>query len=208
MATFKKFKTAGLIVLLLFTLTDGYLWYEIFSKKPATAPRHYEWTGKGGTSQLFVLQGGANVLIDAGGVAGGTATSSSLDAALGGATYIDIAVIGNMEEASWDGFSAMMDHYSFGAFLYNGREPATGEWRAFLSKVRAKHIPLVTIGAGDSIHYAGNTIDFLSPDTEFAHSPDPKDAGLVEHITNSAFQMLITADVGKNVEDFLAEPAR
>jgi hypothetical protein len=45
----------------------------------------------------------------------------------------------------------LIDHYAIGAFVVNGRgdSPTVSQWPELLQKIRAKHIPLIVLGAGD-----------------------------------------------------------
>lgn len=196
MATFKKFETLGLIVLTLLVLADAYFWRAVVTRRPFAHPGIYTAAGNGraGTppGKLVVLAGGATLMVDPAPVPSSTA-------------YIDLAIIGNASGASWSGFPALLGRISFGAFLYNGRDPGGTAWRNFAAALRAKHIPLITVGAGDSVRHSKNRIEILSPLGAFWHSPDPLDAGLVARIITPAFQATLTDDVSGNVKDFLAK---
>ncbi|HEY5220586.1 MAG TPA: hypothetical protein VIJ29_00335 [Candidatus Paceibacterota bacterium] len=103
------------------------------------------------------------------------ASASSSTNIVNDASYIDLAVILSPRAADYQGYRSLLQHDRVGAFLYNGRADSahTAEWQELLTAIAQKHIPLVTVGAGDKIRYASNEIDILSPDATFARSPDP-----------------------------------
>jgi competence protein ComEC len=131
----------------------------------------------------------------------------SLEKALPGKQYIDLALITHPQADHFNGYNFILDHYGVGAFLYNGRDddPGVAAWTDLKNKIAAKHIPLITLAAGDSVRYAGNEVDILSPNPEFRESAELNDTGLVEMITTAHFRALFTADIGFNVENWLAQ---
>lgn len=158
-----------------------------------------------GESALLVLPGGVTVLTDAGPDDG---IVEDLQKVLpsGGVPYIDLAIISYAESADYTGYEYLLEHDAVGAFLYNGRSDDVhpDEWAMLMAAIAAKHIPLITIGAGDSIHCgAFGEIDILSPDNAFARSPAPADTGIVQRIITPEFTALLAADIGPNVENAL-----
>jgi len=183
----KKFETLGLLLLVCTSFFDAYLWYSIFGRHPLAAA-HIDPSSGG---KFITLAGGATLAIDA----------NALPAAGNLPDYIDIAVIGNMDEEDWSGFGGLLDHGALGVVIYAGRDPRNKEWNDFVEKIAARHIALLTVGAGDRISYGHNTVSFLSPDAVFARSPDQNDAGLAELITTPAFRTLIAADISQNAQN-------
>lgn len=160
-----------------------------------------------GESALLVLPNNVTIATDAG------ADASIVDdlqkvMPSDGTTYIDLAIISYEQSTDYDGYKYLLDHFHIGAFLYNGRSDATHptDWQKLMDAIDAKHIPLVTIGAGDRIHVgAAGEIDILSPDSTFARSPEPSDTGIVQRIVTPNLTALLTADIGANVENALLE---
>ena len=79
------------------------------------------------------------------------------------------------------------------------------EWSQLTAVIAAKHIPLITVGAGDRIRFGDGAaeIDILSPSAAFARSPEPSDTGIVQRVITQKFTALLAADIGVNVEDAL-----
>jgi len=148
-----------------------------------------------------VFPNGVTMMTDAGPT---DAVLAGLEKALPGKRYIDLALITHPQLDHFNGYNFILDHYDVGAFLYNGRDDTgVAEWTDLKSKIAAKHIPLITLGAGDSVHYGENEVDILSPDPEFGESAELNDTGLVEMIITTDFRALFTADIGFNIEDWL-----
>lgn len=163
-----------------------------------------------GESALLVLPNDVTVLTDAGADDG---IVDDLEKAMpaGSSDYIDLAIISYPQPADYEGYIYLLQHYQIGAFAYNGRADGAHsvEWAQLLAAIAAKHIPLITLGAGDRIRYGtgargdGAEIDILSPDGAFVRSPEPEDTAIVQRIVTSKFSALLTADIGVNVEDVL-----
>ncbi len=167
---------SAIILLALFAL-DLMMWRTIFTARNSVAPHVYSLPLTHATSTLLVLPGGATVLTDAGSDA---TIVDDLQKTLpsGAATYIDLAIIPAPEVSDYEGYQYVLQHYSVGAFLYNGRsdDSHSAEWTQFANMIEAKHIPLITVGAGDRIRFgSGGEIDITAPDEAHAHSPDASD---------------------------------
>lgn len=222
---------ASAIVLLTLIMLDAVLWRNIFVARgdagdigvagravgSVAAPRIYFLPVTQGESALLVLSRGVTVLTDAG---SDGSIVDDLQKVLPSVAppYIDLAIISYPQAADYEGYEYVLQHYQVGAFVYNGRADAAHrtEWSQLTAIIAAKHIPLITVGAGDSIRFgdadagvASGTdgaiaeIDILSPGVAFAHSPDPSDTGIVQRVITQRFTALLAADIGVNVEDAL-----
>ncbi|MGD1003233.1 MAG: hypothetical protein ABR884_01500 [Minisyncoccia bacterium] len=203
------------IVLLTLIVLDAVLWRNIFVARSdtdaAAAPRIYFLPVTQGESALLVLPGGVTVLTDAG---SDGSIVDDLQKVLppGAPPYIDLAVISYPQAADYDGYQYLLQHYQVGAFVYNGRADVAHrtEWNQLTAAIAAKHIPLITVGAGDRIRFGGPSatvavaeIDILSPGAAFARSPEPSDTGIVQRVITQKFTALLAADIGVNVENAL-----
>jgi competence protein ComEC len=197
----KKLNKLFLVVMAAFFIFDIFCWHSIFSNVPNASARAYFLDVGQGDSELVVFPGGITMMTDAGPT---NAVLDSLEKALPGKKYIDLALITHPQLDHFNGYNFILDHYDVGAFLYNGRDDTgVAEWTALKEKIAAKHIPFITLGAGDSVRYENNEVDILSPDTAFAESAELNDTGLVEMIDTENFRALFTADIGFNIEDWL-----
>ena len=173
------------------------------------APGLYFFGVTQGESILLVLPSGITILTDAGSDAG---IVNSLQKLYPPTTrpYIDLAIISSPNETDYAGFHYLLQDFQIGAFIYNGRADTvkSAEWQILMAEIAAKHIPLITVGAGDHIHYADAAeIDILSPNASFVHSPDPGDTALVQHINTLILSAVLAENIGINVEGALLAPA-
>jgi competence protein ComEC len=177
-----------------------FLMREVLQSRPAPAPLYYQLDIGQGDAEVIELPGGAIIMTDAGPDA---AVVDALEKALPGADRIDLAIISHPQLDHFNGFNALIDRYPIGAFVINGRDddPGVKAWPELLGKIREKHIPLITLGAGDVIYYGSSSIRMLSPDAEFVQSGELNDTGFVEYVSTTAWTALLTADTGTNIED-------
>jgi len=210
---------ASAIVLLTLIVLDAVLWRNIFVARSnvgdggvpdaVAAPRIYFLPVTQGESALLVLPGGVTVLTDAG-FDGSIVDDLQKVLPPGAPPYINLAIISYPQAADYEGYEYLLKHYQVGAFIYNGRADVahSTEWNQLTATIAAKHIPLITIAAGDCIRLGdmANTvaeIDILSPGAAFARSPEPSDTGIVQRVITQKFTALLAADIGVNVEDVL-----
>ncbi len=194
------------IVLLALIMLDAALWKNIFVAGKVDATRIYFLPVAQGESALLVLPNGVTALTDAG---SDDSIIDDLQKALpsGVPPYIDLAIISYPQIADYEGYQYILQHYRVGAFIYNGRIDVAHvtEWNQLVAAIAAKHIPLITVGAGDRIRFGDGTteIDVLSPDVVFARSPEPSDTSIVQRVITKKFTTLLAADIGVNVENML-----
>jgi len=205
MKKIKSIDPLALFLVVCLVTFDGAAWWTIVaSAMPARA--HIYFLGvAAGDSELVVLPGIIRIMIDAG---PDQSVLESLSKVMPeNDASIDLAIISTPEAGHFAGFATVLDHYRIGAFLYNGRNadaPDADAWRSLLEKIAAQHIPLITLGAGDSIHYGVNKITILSPDDDFSHSAAQNDAALVELIKTGTISALFASDAGANAERNIA----
>jgi competence protein ComEC len=196
-------RTSQAILVIAIIVLDFFMWREIFSARPMTLAREYFLNVGQGDSELILFPGGVTALIDAG-------PDATVVGELGAHmpandTYIDLAVISYPAFADFNGFNFILDHYRVGAFMYNGRDADVNvpEWVALKNKIKEKGIPLVTLGARDTIHIGKSNMNILSPTPDFVASADLMETGFVISVTTSGFRTLFTADIPASVEDWL-----
>ncbi len=198
----QKLDSLSVIILLALFGSTIFVCFEVFAGKPGNTPRMYFLDVGQGDAELAIFPGDIKILTDAG---PDKKILSSLSNVLGGDRYIDIGIISHPQLNHFNGFNYLLDNYRFGAFVFNGRtdSPAAGEWQTLLDKIKSRNVPLITLGAGDRIHYASSEIDFLSPDKDFIQSAELNDTGFVELIKMPEFKTLLTADTDFGVENYL-----
>jgi competence protein ComEC len=198
-----KFKNFLIFIFVLFFAADMSVWQQVLFGKYSDEPRiHFLDVGQG-DSELVVFPGNVKIITDAGPDSKITGELDKIPSLYD--KYIDIAVITHPQLDHFNGFSYLLDKYRIGAFIYNGRSDSSEvqEWPELVDKIKERHIPLIILGAGDKIRYSGNKIDFLSPNPEFVQSAELNDTGLVEMIELGGVKVLLTADIGVGVENYL-----
>ena len=215
-------KTAGAFVAVTIIVLDVLIWKGIlfgvsgrFNEASAAVVHDYFLDVGQGDGELIVFPGDVKVMTDAG--PDDTVLGSLAKVLPQDDRYIDLAIISHPQLDHFNGYNFMLDHYDVGAFIYNGRDddPGVKAWPALKAKIREEHIPLITLGAGDTIFVNGGEggtssshngeIDLLSPDRTFAQSAELNDTGFIELIKSSGIRTLLTADTGFNVENWLLE---
>ena len=193
----------SLIVLIALTGATGLLWRDVAS--PGAEPGYYALSVGQGDATLLVLEDGAKILFDAG---PDRSVLRELERVLPRRDrYIDLAVITHPQLDHMNGFLPLLDSFDVGAFIVNGREPPedgpTAEWRELMTRVRAKRIPLLTLGAGDRIEQDSSAVDILSPDVPLAQSAELNDTTIVALANIGSLRALFTGDAGFTVEEHL-----
>lgn len=194
---------SALIVIILIGLTA----YVFFSLAPlqsqATDTMHFLDVGQG-DSHLLTL-GPVRMMTDFGPDMGIVQTLTSVIPASD--RTIDIVLITHPEKDHYGGLRWLLDRYRIGIVVWNGytiEGEASEEWESLLMQIEALRIPMVALGAGDSITYAGRRINILSPDPALLGGAEANDTGLVQKVHARGFTALLTADTGFAVEQYLA----
>lgn len=179
----KKIDGWSVIIIFSLIMVDAILWRVVVNGHGSQTARTYSFALTHSTSTLLVLPNNITVLFDAG---TDDAILSKLDSVLSPINdhYIDLAIISSPQLHNYQGYNYILDHDAIGVFIYNGRnDPVdTKEWAALLQKIHAKHIPLITLGEGDTITYGATEIDVVAPDSDLVRSANITDTALVEVI--------------------------
>jgi competence protein ComEC len=197
-----KKSNLGLLILFLLFVLDGVMWRQIIGAGGVRAGDYFLDVGQG-DSELVIFPDGVRVLIDGG-------PDAKIVAALEkilpfGDRYIDVLINTHPQLDHFEGFSYVLDGFDIGAVATNGRDdsPGVAEWPAFLYKIKAKQIPLITLTRGDSINNGSSSVKILSPDVALSQSAELNDTGIVTIAEMPGLRALFTADIGSNVESYL-----
>ena len=201
----KSLDRLTLIIVIAILGFDITLWHQILAHH--TQAGFYALDVGQGDSTLLTFQNGVKILTDAG---PDHKVVQSLEKIMSDRDrYIDLAVISHPQLDHFNGFNDLVDRYSFGAFIINGRDSDDhrlgNEWDALKHKLKEKNIPVIILGAGDSIKNGANSIQILSPNEDFIQSGELNDTALVEFVTTPSWRALLTGDAGTNIEDFLVQ---
>ncbi len=197
----KKYHRSLLIFSLVFAL-DIILWSQIiYQEKDEWSFRMLD-VGQGDSS-LLQFSSGAVILTDAGPSRNATRVLDTISLPV--SKYIDLAIITHPELDHYGGFGDILDRYEVGAFIVNGRTPSADSlpWSTLMKKIKDKSIPVITVRRGDQITQSGNSIYIISPDQNFRESGELNDTGIVQFVKTTSTSLLLTADVGFDVEQYL-----
>lgn len=195
----KRGKNFILFILFLLLAADIWLWNGALERE---LPEFYIFDVGQGDSEGIYLPGGVFMLTDSG---PDSKIVDALNEELPDLRRIDLAFISHPQTDHFNGYRFLLNRYSFGAFILNGRsDPGVKEWDELISEIRKRNIPVITVGAGDSIRYGGNEVKILWPNADFRESGELNDTGLVEYVSTTDWRALLTADTGQNVEAIFA----
>jgi beta-lactamase superfamily II metal-dependent hydrolase len=212
----KAIDIASALIIFALVLSNIFVWKNIIISVVSAADKKKDLSGiyflpvTEGESSLLVAPGGMTVLTDAGSDGAIVDTLQKIMPPDAG-SYIDLAVISYPESADYGGYEYLLEHYKVGAFLYNGRDDIahSTEWQKLAGMITSRHIPLITLDAGDRIVYGKDAeIDILSPDDAFVRSPAPEETGIVQRVITPKFTALLAADIDANVVSALLAAGR
>ncbi|KKW17075.1 MAG: ComE operon protein 3 [Parcubacteria group bacterium GW2011_GWA1_50_14] len=196
-----KLHNRTIIVFFALVVLDLAVWGTIFAARPGVPAIYFLDVGQG-DSELVVFPGNVKMITDAG---PDQKIIKSLEGAIPGERYIDLAVVSHVQKDHFGGFNDVLKRYRIGAFIVNGRTDAEAEaeWSALMGEIERQNIPLIVLGAGDAVRFGEARVDILSPDKNWVQSGESNDTGLVEKITLPLLTALFTADAGFEIEKYL-----
>lgn len=178
-----------------------FVWYWIIVGAPSSALNMYFLDVGQGDGNLVVLPGGPKILIDGG---PDKSVLNELDKILSPTDrYIDLVMLSHSQLDHFAGFIPALERYRVGAFLWNGRAGEISAWRELKNVLEDKEIPIIVLGAGDSIIYKGNKIAILSPDGKLINDAELNNTTLVAELESNGVKTLFTGDIGFEVENYL-----
>jgi beta-lactamase superfamily II metal-dependent hydrolase len=190
----RKLDVWSTIIIFSLVMIDIITWWNILGR-PSLRPHIHSFDLGKTSSVLIILPNNIKIIVDSG---GDDSVVSKLDSTLAVANdnYIDLAIISYPAANNYLGYESILQHYNIGAFIYDGRNDVVESkyWASFLAMVKAKNIPLITLGKGDSIRYASNIIEITAPDKDFARGADITQAALSEIVTSPVGGAVIISD--------------
>lgn len=196
-------KTPNFFILILVFLLgfNVFVWRAIIFAKSSDNLEIYFLSVGQGDSELVVLPGGVQVLIDGG--KGNRATQELASILPFFDRYLDLVILSHPETDHFLGLIDVLKNYRVGTFISNGREGTASSWPDLAGVLKSGEIPSIHLAAGDKICYRENCLNILSPDKDFLNSRETNNSGLVMELAVADTRVLFTGDVGKKVEDFL-----
>jgi len=157
-----------------------------------------------GDSELFLLPGGVQVLID-GGPPNGRVVTELSEILPFTDRYIDLVILTHSQLDHFGGLIQVLDTYRVGAFLWNGRRGTTSAFEELERVIALRNVPVFVVGARDKISYRDGHFNILSPDNKDLLAKDLNDTSIVAQFIYGEIKAFFTGDIGKKVERKLAE---
>jgi len=192
-----------LIFIFLFVL-DCFVWSEIVFNGKSKNPEIYFLNVGQGDSEMVVLQNNVKVLIDGGPdkkiLENIPEVLSYFD------RHIDLVVMSHPQLDHFGGLIEVLKRYQVGAFIWNGIENNTESFAELKKVIKENNIPQIILAEGDKIKYQENEFKVLFPSGNLLATDNKKninDDALVLELASPNGSALFTADIGKNIEDYL-----
>lgn len=196
-----KTRNTLILVLALLVSLDIFVWRTIILSKSSDNLEIYFFDVGQGDSELVVLPGGVQVLIDGG--KGNQAVQELTSVLPFFDRYLDLVVLSHPETDHFLGLVDVLKNYQVGTFIYNGRQGVADSWPVLIESLKDKKIPAVTLAVGDRICYRESCFNVLSPTADFLKSKKTNDSCLVLDLSAAGTRALFAGDIGEKVENFL-----
>lgn len=190
-------------LLLTFLVLIGFnifVWLQVFADAQNNLDIFFLDVGQG-DSELIVLPGGVEILIDGG---PDKSVLFEVEKALSKTDrYIDLIVMTHPQLDHFGGLVDVVERYKIGAFIAPNKKGESKAWDDFVSLIDEKGIPVIFVRAGDLISYRESSLAVLSPSEEFLNSREVNDSSVVLGLNSVGVKALFTGDIGFQVEDYL-----
>ncbi len=196
-------KNLSWVIFLAIVGLNFFVWAQVLFLDHSDSPKIYFLDVGQGDSTLVEFPTGVQILTDAGPA---KKVTSELEKVMGETDrYLDLAIITHPQLDHFNGFNEILERYEIGAFILNGRGVAIPEWKDLVAKIEKKKIPVIILAATDKIKNADNQIEILSPDQNFIQSAELNDTSIVGLVQTKRLKLLLTGDIGENVEKYLVQ---
>jgi competence protein ComEC len=194
-------KNTFILFFILLVSLDILVWRTIIlAKSPDNLEIYFLNVGQG-DSELVILPGGVQVLIDGG---GNNRVLQNLASVLPFFDrYLDLVLLSHAEPDHYLGLIEVLKNYKVGAFIFNGLDGIADSWPALTKILNDNKISTLVLGAGDKISYQESHFDILSPTKDFLNENNRNDSSLVMKLVSLNSETLFTGDISKKLEDYL-----
>ena len=190
-----------IIVIFVLLIFDLILFGYIFFGTSAEPGVYFLDVGQG-DSELIVLPGGVEILID-GGPSNGRALAELADILPFTDRYIDLVAMTHAELDHFGGLISIMNRYKIGAFLWNEVKGQSLALRDLEKVINGNKVKGIVLKTGDKIKYQNSVINVLSPGQE--KFKDINENSLVFNLVYKDTNFLFTGDIGKRVEELIKD---
>jgi competence protein ComEC len=187
--------------IILFSILFIVLSYNLLDDRYSHFARWYFFDIGQGDATLFETGEGSFFLFDAG---PDRTIAKRLDRFLPSLhKSVDLIFISHPQKDHFNGIFSLFTSYRIGAIVYNGAVVDSDGWNNVVHEANRLHIPLIPVMSGDSIRHGGTVISILNPTFSTLQSAESNDTGLVALAEQGDFSVLLTADIGSDVERLL-----
>ncbi|MBI5401480.1 MBL fold metallo-hydrolase [Candidatus Wolfebacteria bacterium] len=183
---------------------DGLVWHEIIFNAPNKNPEVYFLNVGQGDSEMVMLSNNVKILID-GGPANNKILENLSQILPRFDRRIDLVVMSHPQLDHFGGLIELFKRYDIGAFIWSGIENNTASFKELQKVIKENNIPEIILAEGDKIKYRGYDLEIIYPPKNLSGVKDLNDVALVLKFTSKNGTALFTADIGKNVENYLVK---
>ncbi len=178
-------------------------WVEVFNAISDDNLEIYFLDVGQGDSELVVLPGGVEVLIDGGPPNG--RVLENLGGLLGrGDHYIDLVVLSHPQLDHFGGLIEVLKRYRVGVLVWNGFEGTSAAFHDFRKAIEENNVQEVVLRAGDRISYKESEFIVFSPGEDALEVRNTNDTSLVLELNSKNSRTLFTGDISAEIENSMS----
>jgi len=199
----RQFKRKRVILFIGFVCAAYIAWLFILEFQGEQTPALYFFDVGQGDSALLMLPKRTQILIDGGPdqkvLAGLSRALPFFD------RHIELVILTHPQLDHFGGLIEVLERYSVGVVLLNGREGTAAAYQDFLRALRERNVPTRVVREGEEIRLGNALLSILNPDEISLQAEGLNDASIVVMVSLGGVRMLFTGDISAKTEKELAE---
>ena len=199
----RQFKRKRVILFIGFVCAAYIAWLFILEFQGEQTPALYFFDVGQGDSALLMLPKRTQILIDGGPdqkvLAGLSRALPFFD------RHIELVILTHPQLDHFGGLIEVLERYSVGVVLLNGREGTAAAYQDFLRALRERNVPTRVVREGEEIRLGNALLSILNPDEISLQAEGLNDAGIVVMVSLGGVRALFTGDISAKTEKELAE---
>ena len=199
----RQFKRKRVILFIGFVCAAYIAWLFILEFQEEQTPALYFFDVGQGDSALLMLPKRTQILIDGGPdqkvLAGLSRALPFFD------RHIELVILTHPQLDHFGGLIEVLERYSVGVVLLNGREGTAAAYQDFLRALRERNVPTRVVREGEEIRLGNALLSILNPDEISLQAEGLNDASIVVMVSLGGVRMLFTGDISAKTEKELAE---
>ena len=199
----RQFKRKRVILFVGFVCAAYIAWLFILEFQEEQTPALYFFDVGQGDSALLMLPKRTQILIDGGPdqkvLAGLSRALPFFD------RHIELVILTHPQLDHFGGLIEVLERYSVGVVLLNGREGTAAAYQDFLRALRERNVPTRVVREGEEIRLGNALLSILNPDEISLQAEGLNDASIVVMVSLGGVRMLFTGDISAKTEKELAE---